>query len=58
MDRVIEWEMVLRHDPKRWEHELIGFGLEDPDRDPAFDMADGPPPWVADIPFEEAPGGE
>lgn len=56
LERVLELEMALRHDPKLWDDGVpTGFGLDDPDVDPAFDAPAVAPPWIANLPFE---GGE
>ena len=57
MERVLELEVALRHDPKRLDDGAgIGFGLDDPDVDPAFTAAAEPPPWIANLPFEGGDG--
>jgi hypothetical protein len=58
---LLERTMELEGDPERWKGQQIGFGLEDPDYDPAFDAPAEPPAGWESLPMhvrEEVGDGE
>jgi len=46
LERMLEFD----GDPAKWNHQPIGWGLDDPDYDPAFDMPAEPPPGWERLP--------
>jgi hypothetical protein len=54
---LLQQMILLDANPEKWWNEggVIGFGLEDPDYDPAFDEAVEPPPGYESLPFYEPP---
>jgi hypothetical protein len=54
---LLERMLELEGEPEKWKGQQIGFGLDDPDWDPAFDAV----PDVGNLPFyepEEVSDGE
>lgn len=56
LERVLELEAVIRGDDKWNDGVGVGFGVDDPDWDPAFDAPAVPPPGWERLPMER--GGD
>jgi hypothetical protein len=51
MGWLLERAMELKYDAEKWKGQPIGFGLDDPDWDPAFDAPAEPPPGWERLPM-------
>lgn len=54
LHRALDQELLLHHEPQKLSEMQIGFGLDDPDWDPAFDADAEPPPGYESLPFHES----
>jgi hypothetical protein len=53
---LLERAMELEGSPEKWTGQPVGFGLDDPDWDPAFDASEADAPDVSHLPFYDPEG--